>query len=97
MKISDIPFGIIDWDTVDVTEQAGIEGHDYRKTVQVGNISMQQVEPDACRDSNHDVYDRKQGSQVPDGPYPSLHGGGGERRDRRERDPQHLVTQMSRA
>lgn len=44
MKIADIPFGIIDWNSVDVTKQTGIEGFGYRRTVQVGEICMQKVE-----------------------------------------------------
>lgn len=38
MKMSSIPFGITDWDTIPVTEHAGITGKALWRTQQFGEI-----------------------------------------------------------
>lgn len=44
MKITNVPFGIVDWDSIEAIEQKGITGIGYRKTVQVNDITMSKVE-----------------------------------------------------
>jgi hypothetical protein len=44
MKITDVPFGIVDWSTVPVTEHPGTTGMAYWKTFELGNIRVRMVE-----------------------------------------------------
>jgi len=44
MKIDNIPFGITDWDTIDITEHSGITGKALWRTQQFGDIRVRMVE-----------------------------------------------------
>jgi quercetin dioxygenase-like cupin family protein len=52
MKMSDIPFGITDWETIEVTEHAGTRGKAYWRTQYFGDIRVRMVEysPDYLAD-----------------------------------------------
>lgn len=44
MKISDIPFGTIDWSSVELTQHEGETGLAYWRTCNFGNIRVRMVE-----------------------------------------------------
>ncbi|MDQ7986100.1 DHCW motif cupin fold protein [Pseudomonas sp. G34] len=44
MNISDIPFGVTDWSTVEATEHAGENGMAYWRTCQFGALRVRMVE-----------------------------------------------------
>lgn len=44
MKLSDIPFGITDWSSVEPTQHAGESGHAYWRTQHFGSIRVRMVE-----------------------------------------------------
>jgi hypothetical protein len=44
MKITDIPFGITDWSTVEVTEHSGTTGKAFWRTRQFGDIRVRLLE-----------------------------------------------------
>ena len=44
MKILDVPFQVVDWSTVPVTEHAGDTGVARWRTLEVGNIRVRRVE-----------------------------------------------------
>ena len=44
MKITDIPFGITDWSTVEVTEHPGTTGKAFWRTRQFGDIRVRLLE-----------------------------------------------------
>ncbi len=53
MRISDIPFGTIDWSTVPAVEHAGISGAAYWRTVQCGAIRVRMVEYTPGYEADH--------------------------------------------
>ena len=44
MKILDVPFCTIDWNTVTPSEHVGIKGKAYWRTLEIGNIRLRMVE-----------------------------------------------------
>jgi quercetin dioxygenase-like cupin family protein len=44
MKITDLPFTSIDWNTITSTEHTGINGSAYWRTFEMGNIRVRMVE-----------------------------------------------------
>lgn len=44
MKISDVPFGTVDWETIPRTEHPGEVGVAYWRTLEIGNIRVRMVE-----------------------------------------------------
>lgn len=44
MKIENVPFCTIDWDTVEMTKHSGITGEAYWRTIEIGNIRVRSVE-----------------------------------------------------
>jgi quercetin dioxygenase-like cupin family protein len=44
MKIQDVPFGTIDWNTISPTEHAGENGKALWRTFEMGNIRVRMVE-----------------------------------------------------
>ncbi len=53
MDIKNIPFGITDWSTIEVTEHKGDSGLAYWKTKQFGAIRVRMVEYSAHYLANH--------------------------------------------
>ena len=62
MKIKDVPFNIVDWDTIPVEEHRGIRGKALWKVVQQGNVRIRIVEytagylADHWCDKGHVIY-----------------------------------------
>lgn len=44
MKIIDVPFGTIDWSTIEPTIHKGVTGEAYWRTFEMGNIRVRMVE-----------------------------------------------------
>ncbi len=44
MKMSDIPFGMTDWETIQATEHTGISGKAFWRTQHFGDIRVRMVE-----------------------------------------------------
>lgn len=44
MEMLDIPFGVVDWASVDRTEHAGASGHAYWRTRYFGTLRVRMVE-----------------------------------------------------
>jgi len=44
MKIQDVPFGTIDWNTIEPTKHPGVTGEAYWRTFEMGNIRVRMVE-----------------------------------------------------
>jgi quercetin dioxygenase-like cupin family protein len=44
MKIHEVPFGTIDWNTITPTTHPGITGEAYWRTFELGNIRVRMVE-----------------------------------------------------
>lgn len=53
MQISDIPFGITDWNSVEITEHPGITGKALWRTQYFGNIRVRMVEYTAGYFADH--------------------------------------------
>ncbi|KVV22670.1 hypothetical protein WK78_23995 [Burkholderia cepacia] len=53
MKMTDIPFGTTDWDTVEPTEHRGEHGMARWRTLQFGDIRVRQVEYSAGYVADH--------------------------------------------
>ncbi|MEO8335248.1 MAG: DHCW motif cupin fold protein [bacterium] len=53
MQFTEIPFGITDWGTVDVTEQAGESGWARARVRQFGNVRVRMVEYSAGYRADH--------------------------------------------
>ena len=53
MKISDIPFGVTDWSTVEKTTHTGVTGEAYWRTQQFGSIRVRMVEYSAGYLADH--------------------------------------------
>ncbi len=44
MKIHDVPFGTVDWNSIEPTKHPGITGEAYWRTLEIGNIRVRMVE-----------------------------------------------------
>lgn len=53
MQISDIPFGITDWNSVEITEHPGITGKAFWRTQHFGAIRVRMVEYTAGYFADH--------------------------------------------
>lgn len=53
MQMKDIPFGITNWDTIEVTEHAGDVGKAFWRTQQFGDIRVRMVEYTPGYVANH--------------------------------------------
>jgi len=53
MKLSDIPFGITDWQSIEITEHRGEVGMAYWRTQHFGDIRVRMVEYSAGYRADH--------------------------------------------
>jgi quercetin dioxygenase-like cupin family protein len=53
MNIQDVPFGTMDWTTVEPTEHEGTTGKAYWRTLEMGNIRVRMVEYTAGYFADH--------------------------------------------
>jgi quercetin dioxygenase-like cupin family protein len=53
MNIQDVPFGTMDWSTVEPTEHEGVTGKAYWRTLEMGNIRVRMVEYTAGYFADH--------------------------------------------
>lgn len=53
MKIADLPFGTVDWSTVEPTTHAGIRGEARWRTRQFGDVRLRMIEYSAGYEADH--------------------------------------------
>lgn len=53
MNIQDVPFGTMDWSTLETTEHDGTTGKAYWRTLEMGNIRVRMVEYTPGYFANH--------------------------------------------
>lgn len=53
MKIADLPFGTVDWNTVEVTTHAGVTGEARWRTRRFGDVRVRMLEYSAGYQADH--------------------------------------------